>query len=70
GIYPIGSTVKLNDDSIARVTEVKAASPLTPVVRVLIDGKGRVAQNNEGALIDLLETKGLYIVQALNGSSR
>ncbi|MDR1908763.1 MAG: HD-GYP domain-containing protein, partial [Spirochaetaceae bacterium] len=40
GIYPIGSTVKLNDDSIARVTEVKAASPLTPVVRVLIDGKG------------------------------
>jgi HD-GYP domain-containing protein (c-di-GMP phosphodiesterase class II) len=66
GIYPIGSIVSLNNNSIARVTEVKAAAPLTPVVRVLIDERGRVLKSGEEVIIDLQHGKGLFITRALD----
>jgi HD-GYP domain-containing protein (c-di-GMP phosphodiesterase class II) len=66
GIYPIGSIVALNNNFIARVMEVKAAAPLTPVVQVLVDDRENVFNTGEGALLDLLQAKNIYITRALD----
>lgn len=66
GIYPIGSVVLLNNGSIARVTDVKEDAPLRPAIRILIDESGKFWTNDEGALVDLLTEKALFIVRALD----
>jgi HD-GYP domain-containing protein (c-di-GMP phosphodiesterase class II) len=66
GIYPIGSVIMLNNGAIARVTEVQGDAPLRPKIRVLIDEFGKVYQNDEGDLIDLLTEKSLFIARALD----
>jgi HD-GYP domain-containing protein (c-di-GMP phosphodiesterase class II) len=66
GIYPIGSLVKLNTNAIARVMEVKAAAPLTPVVQILIDEHERVLDPGAGKVIDLLQGKEFFIARALD----
>ncbi|WP_321991732.1 HD-GYP domain-containing protein [Marispirochaeta aestuarii] len=66
GIYPLGSVVILNDGSIGSVVRTHASVPLRPVVRILMDSDGKRYENDDGETIDLLETKTLFIVRAIN----
>ena len=66
GIYPIGSIVRLNDGSVARVVKVNVNAPLRPVVQMLMDDGGRVISVGKAATIDLLEDKKLFIKEAIN----
>jgi len=52
-IYPIGTIVELETGDIARVTGVKAGSPMRPVVTVIQDIDGKI--NKERKTIDLSE---------------
>jgi len=66
GIYPIGSIVRLNNGSVARVTSVHVNAPLRPVIQMLMDERGRVINTRELKTIDLLEEKTLFIKEAIN----
>ena len=66
GIYPIGSIVRLNDGSVARVVNVHGDVPLRPVVKMLIDKDGKVLSPREGVDIDLLAEKRLFIKNAID----
>ena len=66
GIYPIGSVIKLNTGAVARVTEVRGNAPLRPVIRILIDEFGKLYNNDEGDMIDLLTEKNIFISKALD----
>jgi HD-GYP domain-containing protein (c-di-GMP phosphodiesterase class II) len=66
GIYPIGSIVKLNDGSIARVVSVHTDAPLRPVVQMLMDEKGKVFDTGKVTTIDLLDVKTLFIKEAID----
>jgi HD-GYP domain-containing protein (c-di-GMP phosphodiesterase class II) len=65
GIYPIGSIILLNNGALARVTEVQAAAPLRPTIRILIDEFGKVFRQDEGDIIDLVVEKSLFIARAV-----
>lgn len=65
GIYPIGSIVRLNDNSVARVVSINTDAPLRPVVELLVNSNGRVLGNANKKTIDLLTDKKLYIREAL-----
>jgi hypothetical protein len=62
GVYPIGSGVLLNDNSIAMVTNINAEFPLRPVVQTLVDKNGDAVET--GDKIDLLADKKLFITCA------
>jgi HD-GYP domain-containing protein (c-di-GMP phosphodiesterase class II) len=66
GIYPIGSIVRLNDGSVARVVKVHVDAPLRPVVQMLMDNSGRVISAGKVTTVDLLEDKKLFIKEAIN----
>jgi len=66
GIYPIGSIVRLNNESIARVTNVHTIAPMRPVVQLLIDNTGNVLGPGKAQTIDLLADKTLFIKKALD----
>jgi HD-GYP domain-containing protein (c-di-GMP phosphodiesterase class II) len=66
GIYPIGSILRLNDKSVARVVNVNTNAPLRPVIQMLIDKDGKIFNSGEGAVIDLLYDKTLYIKNAID----
>jgi HD-GYP domain-containing protein (c-di-GMP phosphodiesterase class II) len=66
GIYPIGSIILLNNGAIARVTEVQGDAPLRPKIRILVDEFGKMYQQDEGGIIDLLTEKSLFIAKALD----
>ncbi|MCL2186175.1 MAG: HD-GYP domain-containing protein [Treponema sp.] len=66
GIYPIGSIVRLNDESIARVTRVHISAPMRPVVQLLMDKYKKVINPGETPTIDLLADKTLFIRQAID----
>jgi HD-GYP domain-containing protein (c-di-GMP phosphodiesterase class II) len=66
GIYPIGSIICLNDESVARVVTVNSNAPLRPVIEMLISKKGMVFQPGEGEIIDLLNEKTLFIKKAID----
>ena len=66
GIYPIGSIVRLNDGSVARVVKVHVDAPLRPVIQMLMDKSGSVISSGNVTSIDLLEDKKLFIKEALN----
>jgi len=66
GIYPIGSILQLNDESVARVITVNRNAPLRPVVELLIDKTGKVLKTGEGNVIDLLSEKTLFIKKAVD----
>ena len=66
GIYPIGSVVLLNNGAITRVSEARPNAPLRPKVHVLIDEYKKVYKNDEGAFIDLLVAKNLYITKTIS----
>jgi HD-GYP domain-containing protein (c-di-GMP phosphodiesterase class II) len=66
GIYPLGSTVLLNNASIARVVETHPDAPLRPKLRMLVDEFGNRFEGDKGDLVDLLTEKALFIARALD----
>ena len=66
GIYPIGSIVRLNDGSVARVVNVHSDAPLRPVVLMLISKTGKFLRPGEGETIDLLSVRSLFIKNAID----
>jgi len=68
GIYPIGSIIKLNDESVARVLSVNSNAPLRPVIQLLVNKTGKVYKSGEGEVIDLLAEKTLFIKKAMDPS--
>ena len=66
GIYPIGSIVLLNNGAIARVVKVMPAAALRPRIKILVDKSGRIYQHEEGAEIELLTEKSLFITKAMD----
>lgn len=65
GIYPIGSIVRLNDKSIARVINIHTDAPMRPVVQTLMDGNGNIL-GSASVTIDLLATRNLFIKEAID----
>jgi hypothetical protein len=65
GVYPIGSVILLNNGAWARVLEIRKDAPLRPTLRVLVAESGAVCRQGEGARINLLGEKGLFIVRAI-----
>ena len=68
GIYPIGSIVRLNNASVARVVSVHINAPLRPVVQMLMDENGQSISFRNAQTIDLLEVKTLFIKEAIDPS--
>jgi len=68
GIYPIGSIVRLNNGSVARVVSVHINAPLRPVVLMLMDENGKSVSFRNAQTIDLLEVKTLFIKEAIDPS--
>jgi len=66
GIYPIGSIVRLNNGTVARISEVRASTPLRPKVQVLVDQNKKVHAYADGIFIDLLMEKKLFITKAMD----
>jgi len=66
GIYPLGSTVLLNNAAIARVIETHAEAPLRPKLRLIVDEFGHQSEGDAGELVDLLKEKALFIARALD----
>jgi HD-GYP domain-containing protein (c-di-GMP phosphodiesterase class II) len=66
GIYPIGSIVRLNDTSIARVVKIHTDAPMRPMVQLLADENGKVLGSREVITIDLLDKKTLFIKEAID----
>ena len=53
GIYPLGSTVLLNNAAIARVIEIHPEAPLRPRLRIIVDEFGKRYEGDEGDAVDL-----------------
>lgn len=66
GVHPIGSVVRLNNNIIARVVEVRASAPLRPKVQILVDEGKQIFQHEDGKVLDLLIEKNLYIAKAID----
>jgi len=66
GIYPIGSIVKLNDGSLARVVSLHIEAPMRPNVQMLTDIHGDALRIGCMEIIDLLENKKLFIKEAID----
>jgi len=66
GIYPIGSIILLNDESVARVLSINTNAPLRPVVELVINKSGEVSKSGEGEIINLLTKKTLFIKNAID----
>lgn len=62
-IYPIGSKVKLDTKELAEVIDVRANSPLRPVVRILEDASGRPIK--EKIIMDLSQENSPSIESAV-----
>jgi hypothetical protein len=65
GIYPIGSSVHLNDGCIARVVQ-QNEGVVRPIVQLLRDGRGDELADKK--IIDLMTDETLYIVEAFSGN--
>jgi HD-GYP domain-containing protein (c-di-GMP phosphodiesterase class II) len=66
GIYPIGSIVRLNNGVVARISEVRAIAPLRPIVQIIVDQTNKIYRNEQGAFLDLLTEKSLFIAKAMD----
>ena len=66
GIYPIGSTVLLNNSAIARVIETHPDAPLRPKLRIIVDEFNKRYEGDEGDIVDLVAEKTLFIARALD----
>ncbi len=61
GFYPIGSVVRLSDDSVARVIMANVQKPLLPRVRILSDKDGKLFLDDKGFVVDLAAQNTLSI---------
>ncbi|MCX5833105.1 MAG: HD domain-containing protein [Deltaproteobacteria bacterium] len=59
-LYPMGSYVKLNNKSIAKVIDTNDQQPLRPVVNVLFDGQGNKMKVDQ--IVNLEENSLLWVV--------
>jgi HD-GYP domain-containing protein (c-di-GMP phosphodiesterase class II) len=66
GIYPLGSTVLLNNAAIARIIENHPEAPLRPRIRLIVDQFGNRFEKDKGESLDLLSEKSLFIARALD----
>ncbi|MCL2800400.1 MAG: HD-GYP domain-containing protein [Treponema sp.] len=66
GIYPIGSIVKLNDKSIARVVSLHPEAPMRPVIQLLTDKEGNILGSRDIQTFDLLTERTLFIKEAID----
>jgi len=66
GIYPIGSIVRLNDGSLARVVSLHIDAPMRPNVQMLTDNMGNALSAGNMPVVDLLETRKLFIKEAID----
>jgi HD-GYP domain-containing protein (c-di-GMP phosphodiesterase class II) len=66
GIYPLGSTVLLNNAAIAKVIEIHPEAPLRPKLRIIVDEFGKRYERDEGDVVDLVAEKSLFIARALD----
>jgi HD-GYP domain-containing protein (c-di-GMP phosphodiesterase class II) len=66
GIYPLGSTVLLNNSAIARVVETHPEAPLRPKLRIIVDEFGKRYEGDGGDSVDLVAEKALFIARALD----
>jgi len=66
GIYPIGSIVRLNDSSIARVINVHTNAPMRPVVQMLTDENNNVLGISTMTVVDLLDDRTRFIKEAID----
>jgi len=65
GIYPIGSIVRLNENSIARVVSINTIAPVRPVIQMLTDKNGDTLPLGQQTTINLLTMKTLFIKSAI-----
>ena len=63
-IYPPGSLLQLNDNSIGTVISINPTAPLRPVIRIIVDEFGE--KISENVTKDLKEESELFIVKVLN----
>jgi len=66
GIYPIGSIVRLNNGSMARVVSLHAEAPMRPNVQLLTDTEGNALSAANMLVVDLLENRKLFIKEAID----
>lgn len=66
GIYPIGSILRLNNNSVARVIRVNTEAPMRPVIQMLMDENGKVLDSKNTLIINLLEVKTLFIKSVID----
>jgi len=66
GIYPIGSIVRLNDSSLARVVSLHIEAPMRPTVQMLTDNMGNALSAGNMPVVDLLENRKLFIKEAID----
>jgi HD-GYP domain-containing protein (c-di-GMP phosphodiesterase class II) len=66
GIYPLGSTVLLNNSAIARVVETHPEAPLRPKLRIIVDEFGKRYEGDAGDSVDLVAEKALFIARAID----
>jgi hypothetical protein len=66
GIYPIGSIVRLNDSSLARVVSLHIEAPMRPNVQMLTDNMGNALSAGNMPVVDLLENRKLFIKEAID----
>jgi putative nucleotidyltransferase with HDIG domain len=62
--FPLYSYIRLNSNAIGQVMEVSDAFPLRPVVRLLVDPKGKRLAG--GKVVDLREAPLLYVTDVLS----
>ena len=63
-IYPPGTLIQFNDNSIGAVVSINTNAPLRPKIKLLIDESGKKTTDN--IIKDLKEQSDLFIVRVLN----
>jgi HD-GYP domain-containing protein (c-di-GMP phosphodiesterase class II) len=61
GLYPVGTFVKLSDNTYAIVTRINEGRPTHPVVKVILNDK--LEEFDDGAVHDLAKIQDLFIVK-------
>ncbi|MBW1973882.1 MAG: HD-GYP domain-containing protein [Deltaproteobacteria bacterium] len=62
-VFPVGSYVKLNNNSIGQVVETTEREPLRPKIKILFDSQGSHVEKEE--YIDLKDSHLLYVVDSV-----
>ncbi len=66
-IFPVGSLVKLNDGSVARVKQTSKQYPIRPVIKLIQNAKGEKIEAD--SILDLSKEPMIYIVSPILDAS-